>query len=143
MGGGQPPEMGQPDQQSGSPMAGSTASTTTETGDPSKQLRKDEDEDATYETGQCEVSSHTRFTTDDVAGAPMDPKLVAKGRQEEMRYFKEMGVYARVSEQECCTQTEKGRIAVRWIDTTKDDTDNPNYRSRLYAATPRRRRIRR
>ncbi|MEI7599179.1 MAG: type II secretion system secretin GspD [Aestuariivirga sp.] len=29
MGGGQPPEMGQPDQQSGSPMAGSTASTTT------------------------------------------------------------------------------------------------------------------
>ena len=73
------------------------------------------------------------FATDDVSGTSLDPRLVKKPRQEEMRYFKEMGVYVKVPKQECWSQTGKGPIAVRWIDINKGDTENPCYRSRLVA----------
>ena len=55
-------------------------------GNPSKQLHEDEEEDAKWEA----VSSHLWFATADISGTPLDPRLVTKARQEEMRYFKEM-----------------------------------------------------
>ena len=104
------------------------ASMKDEKGDPSKQLHEDEEE-----TERHGASSHMWFAMDDVSGAPLDPKLVEKARREEMKYFKEMGVYVKVSKQECWEQTAKDPIAVRWIDINKGDTENPNYRSRLVA----------
>ena len=68
----------------------------TQEGNPSKQLHEDEEEDAKWEA----VSSHLWFATDDVSGTPLDPRQVTKDRQEEMGYFKEMGVYVRVPKQE-------------------------------------------
>ena len=67
---------------------------------PSKQLNEDEEEAAWHGT-----SSHMWFATDDVLGTPLDPRLVKKARQKEMKYFKEMGVYVKVSKQECWAQT--------------------------------------
>ena len=104
------------------------ASMEAEKGDPSKQLHEDEEECDSYGT-----SSHMWFATDDVSGASLDPRLVKKARQEEMKYFKEMGVYVKVPKQECWSQTGKEPIAVRWIDINKGDTENPCYRSRLVA----------
>ena len=109
------------------------ASMEAEKGDPSQQLHEDEEEYAAHEAGQCGASSHMWFATDDVSGSPLDPSLVTKARREEMKYFKEMGVYVKVPKQECWTQTGKDPIAVRWIDTNKGDKGNPNYRSRLVA----------
>ena len=76
------------------------ASMNTEKGDPSKQLHEDEYESAKDEMRQYGVSSHLCFTTDDVSDALMAPRLVTKATQAEMRYFKEMGVYVKVSKQE-------------------------------------------
>ena len=59
------------------------ASMEAEKGDPSKQLHEDEEECDSYGT-----SSHMWFATDDVSGASLDPRLVKKARQEEMKYFK-------------------------------------------------------
>ena len=48
----------------------------------------------------------------------------------EMKFFKDMAVYARVpgSEQRKCNGT---MIKTRWIDINKGDASKPNYRSRL------------
>ena len=100
----------------------------TEISDPSKQLHEDEEE-----SKWDGALSHMWFATDDVSGATLDPKLVEKARREEMKYFKEMGVYVKVPKQECWLQTGKEPIAVRWIDINKGDVENPNYRSRLVA----------
>jgi hypothetical protein len=65
-----------------------------------------------------------------------------------MEFFRKMSAYTRCPR--ASTEDEKGKlIDVRWIDTNKGDTANPNYRSRLvgrefntyrddalYAATP-------
>ena len=44
-----------------------------------------------------------------------------------------MGVYCKVSVDECWSKTGKAPIAVRWIDINKGDEQHPNYRSRLVA----------
>ena len=65
-----------------------------------------------------------------------------------MEFFRKMNAYTRCPRARI--EEEKGKlIDVRWIDTNKGDTANPNYRSRLmgrefntyrddalYAATP-------
>ena len=104
------------------------ASVEAEKGDPSKQLHEDEEEDAKHG-----ISSHLWFATGYVSGTPLDPRLAKKARQEEMKYFKEMGVYVKVSKQECWEQTGKGPIAMRWIDINKGDAENQNYRSWVVA----------
>ena len=104
------------------------ASMEAEPGNPSKQLHEDEYDETTWHG-----SSHMWFASDDVSGASLNPKLVRKARQEEMEYFKKMGVYIKVPKQESWAQTGKGPIGVRWIDTNKGDTESPNYRSRLVA----------
>ena len=67
---------------------------------------------------------------DDVSGAPLKPELVIKARQEEMEYFRKMGVYCKVSIEECRSKTGKGPVGVRWIDLNKGDEHPRNYLSR-------------
>ena len=88
------------------------ASVEAENCDSSKQVHEDEEEDTKYETGQCGIPSHLWFATDDVSGTPMDPRLPTTARKEQMRYFKEMGIYVKVSKQECWAQTGTGPIAM-------------------------------
>ena len=86
--------------------------------------------------------------TDDVTGAELKPGLVRKARSEEMAFFKEMNAYTRCPRSRVTAEGGK-LIDVRWIDTNKGDSEDPNYRSRLvgrdfntykddslYAATP-------
>lgn len=74
---------------------------------------------------------------------------MVQARREEIKYFKEMGVYDKVSLEEAWRETGKAPIAVHWVDVNKGDSTKPNYRSRLaakefntgvnpdlYAATP-------
>ena len=67
---------------------------------------------------------------DDVSGAMLDPKLVRAGRDVEMGFFRDMGVYDCVPRSE---QAETGGkiIGTKWIDTNKGDSENPNIRCRL------------
>ena len=70
---------------------------------------------------------------DDVSGQRLDPKLMLEARRDEIRYFREMGVYEKVDIAESWSQTGKAPIAVRWVDINKGDSSNPCYRSRLVA----------
>ena len=70
---------------------------------------------------------------DDVTGQELNPQLMMKARQDEIQYFREMGVYEKVDIEECWKAIGKAPIAVRWVDINKGDTANPNYRSRLVA----------
>ena len=68
----------------------------------------------------------------DVSEETLKPDLVRKARQVEMQFFDKMHVYDRVPRQH---QLEHGGkvIGTRWVDVTKGDTANPDYRSRLVA----------
>ncbi|MBN71658.1 MAG: hypothetical protein CME32_20555 [Gimesia sp.] len=94
------------------------------TGNPSEDLHENE--------GQWRLNDGT-VAFDDQSGAPLEPMKVAKARQEEIKYFKEMGVYEKVELSECWRATGRAPIAVRWIDINKGDATRPNYRSRLVA----------
>ena len=65
-----------------------------------------------------------------MTGARLDPDEVAKARREEIKYFIERGVYAKVSKDECWDVTGQKPIGVRWVDITKGDREKLNYRSR-------------
>ena len=54
-------------------------------------------------------------------------------RKEEIKYFREMGVYVEVDVSEAWTETGKAPIAVRRVDINNGDTQTPNYRSRFVA----------
>merc|ERR1711989_21862 len=70
---------------------------------------------------------------DDMSGETLKPELVRKARQEEMRTFRELGVYEKVPLQQCYDETGKPPISVRWVDINKGDLERPEYRSRLVA----------
>ena len=70
---------------------------------------------------------------DDVSGRPLDLQRTMEARKEEIQYFKKMGVYTKVPEQECWKMTGRKPIDTRWIDVNKGDEGRPNYRSRLVA----------
>ena len=53
---------------------------------------------------------------DDVSGEPMDPSLIVKARQEEMRGFTERGVYHQVPRRVAEADPEGKFIGVRWVD---------------------------
>ena len=53
---------------------------------------------------------------DDITGVELDPKLVEQARQEEIKTFKDMGVYVKAPIKECWDKTGKAPIGVRWID---------------------------
>ena len=67
---------------------------------------------------------------DDVSGKDLDPGLVKAARDEEMAYFKKLGVYRSVPRSH--QKSTGGKvIGTRWIDVNKGDASEPNYRSRL------------
>ena len=95
-----------------------------------------------------EGKTGVEYAVDDVTGVPLDPDLVLKARNVEMHFFKKMNVYTIVDASH--QKMNGGKIIdVRWIDTNKGDSMNPDIRSRLvgrefnnmrddslYAATP-------
>ena len=70
---------------------------------------------------------------DDVGGQELDPSMMNRARRDEIRYFKEMGVYEKVDISESWAATGKAPIAVRWVDINKGDIKNLSYRSRFVA----------
>ena len=70
---------------------------------------------------------------DDLSGKELNPKLIRKAREEEMREFKKHNVYEKVPREECWANTGKGPSGTRWVDVNKGDDVNPEYRSRLVA----------
>ena len=70
---------------------------------------------------------------DDISGQQLEPKLMVAARKEEIKYFREMGVYDKVDVSEAWTETGNAPIAVRWVDINKGDSQTPNYRRRLVA----------
>ena len=69
----------------------------------------------------------------DVSGQKLDAKLMVAARRDEIKYFREMGVYEKVDIAESWKETGKAPIAVRWVDINKGDSKSPLYRSRLVA----------
>ena len=69
----------------------------------------------------------------DQSSEPLMPSLVRSARLDEMTYFREMQVYDKVSVAECTKATGRNPIGVRWVDTHKGDSTQPNDRSRLVA----------
>ena len=68
---------------------------------------------AKVDMGQCaeaelhELGYEGMVAYDDVSGQEFDPKLMMAARKDEIQYFRQMGVYEKVSVQECWAQTGK------------------------------------
>ena len=62
---------------------------------------------------------------DDVSGEPIDPSLIVKARQEEMRGFTERGVYHHVPRRVAEADPEGKFIGVRWVDVNKGTMEVP------------------
>ena len=84
-------------------------------------------------SGELHETDQTMEAYDDQTGAELQPSKVAVARREEIEYFKTMGVYEKVSIDECWITTGRPPVAVRWVDINKGDEANPNYRSRFVA----------
>ena len=67
---------------------------------------------------------------DDPNKVELNAEEVMKARGIEMDFFKKRGVYRKVLRIEAIKKGAK-IIKLKWIDTNKGDTENPNYRSRL------------
>eukprot|EP00971_Amphidinium_carterae_P067100 1328201-Amphidinium_carterae.1 len=74
---------------------------------------------------------------DDISGAKLEPKLVAKARRDEMEYMRSLAVYEEVDGQ-VAVDGGHALINTRWIDVNKGDSTTPNYRSRLVVQETRR-----
>ena len=70
---------------------------------------------------------------DDITGLPLDPVLVRAARKEEIEVFKQHRGYDKVPLQEAWDKCNRQPIGVRWVDISKADHENPEYRSRLVA----------
>ena len=68
---------------------------------------------------------------DDVSGEPLDPTLIRKARQEEMRGFEERQVHHHVFRSVAQADPEGKFIGVRWVDVNKGTKEVPKVRSRL------------
>ena len=79
----------------------------------------------------CEESEYFKEFVDDVNGAPLDARLVARARTEEITGLHKHNVYTKVSLDECYKNTGKAPIGTRWVDHNKGDNDNPDVRCRL------------
>ena len=84
-----------------------------------------------------------------MSGADLDPKEVYKARMDEVKFIRDMKLYDKVPVEECWANTGKAPIGTKWLDISKGDVKDPNYRSRcvakeighdkqdgLFAATP-------
>ena len=70
---------------------------------------------------------------DDLTGQVLKDALVLQARAVELAYFNTKEVWKKVSRNAAKTTSGKSPISVRWVDTSKGDELNPNYRSRLVA----------
>ena len=86
-----------------------------------------------YHIVEDDDTSMVEQAWDDVTGAELDPTMVKQARKEEVGYVRKMGLYKKVSLDECWLRTGRKPIQVRWIDVNKGDVKHPNYRSRLVA----------
>ena len=68
---------------------------------------------------------------DDVSGEHLDPSLIRKARQEEMRGFGERQVCHHVLQSVAQADPESKFIGVRWVDVNKGTKEVPKIRSRL------------
>ena len=68
---------------------------------------------------------------DAVTGQSLDPKLVKRGKEEEMRRFEEMKVYEYVIQNQALEDPESVIIDVRWDVVNKGTLEEPNVRCRL------------
>ena len=68
---------------------------------------------------------------DDTTGEEISPDLVKAAREEEMKGFKEFGVYEHVLRSVAKQDPEGKKIGVRWVDVNKGTKDQPKVRSRL------------
>ena len=69
--------------------------------------------------------------TDDVSGETLDPSLMRKAQQEEMRGFGERQLYHHVLRSVAQADPEGKFIGVRWVDVNKGSKEFPKVRSRL------------
>ena len=72
-------------------------------------------------------------TTKGGLDAALDPKLVARAREEEIRYMMRIRVWDESTWEECYRQTGKGPISARWVDVDKARDEVIDVRSRLCA----------
>ena len=56
-----------------------------------------------------------------------------QARATELQYFHSKGVWVNVPRGRAKSDTGRSPISVRWVDVSKGDGQNPNYRSRLVA----------
>ena len=87
----------------------------------------------TYQIDEENIDEELETAWDDVSGAALDPSEVKRARAEEVAYIRKMKLYNKVPIEECYAKTGNGSFFVRWIDISKGDSLNPNYRSRLVA----------
>lgn len=80
--------------------------------------------------GQLRRRSWTR--SDDVIGVELGPGMVRAARGEEVEYIRKVTLHRKVDE-ECWRVTCKAPIKLGWIDISKCDAQDPNYRSRFAA----------
>ena len=78
-----------------------------------------------------EPDTSQMVAVDDVSGQRLDPALMIQARREEIKYFKQMGVYEKVNIAECWAETGKAPIGVVWAIVNKGDLENPEIRARL------------
>lgn len=74
----------------------------------------------------------------DVPGKMLRPEAIRQASVEETEYSRKMKMYTEVLIEECVRATGKQPIGARWVDISKQDGDNPKYRSRLAAKGIRR-----
>ena len=76
------------------------------------------------------AKSHNGYSLfDDTSGEMLDPLLVAKGCQEELQRFKQMGVYSYCDRRSI--PHESKLVNVRWVHVNKGSCDNPVVKCRL------------
>ena len=83
---------------------------------------------------------------DENTGAPLDPVLVAKGRQKELDKLKSMKVYDVISRDEAMQDKSAKLVKTRWVEVQKQDEVRSRFvaqeiaagdpRDDLYAGTP-------
>ena len=74
-----------------------------------------------------------KYFTDDNTGKILDKEGVQKARQDEIRMYRQRGVYKKVPRAEAFRQGAARIIPVKWVDINKGTHENPKYRSRLVA----------
>ena len=70
---------------------------------------------------------------DDMSGQELDAGMTRAARAEEICEIHKMGVYEKVTIEECLRETGRMPIGTRWVDTNKGDLNSPKIRSRLVA----------